>query len=167
MDLFQNKSQPRISFIKDTENLSRAVHEILLDEVAVRLYLVEDMSAPVVELLGSAYGCHPHLFENHLHTVHFRCRDKIDAIGRPSERDTIIMNYTGRPESASDIGREDFFSLPFRRYFWFEDEDAYNEWPKERTVPRCCTEIGYYVEERVSGAMYKMAEGKHRVCKFL
>ncbi|KAK4233734.1 hypothetical protein C8A03DRAFT_38537 [Achaetomium macrosporum] len=46
-------------------------------DVVMRPFLIEDITAPVIEVLGTAFDCHPMLFAEHMHTVGY---------GQPSSR---------------------------------------------------------------------------------
>jgi hypothetical protein len=145
-------SSPIITYVGDVEELQAKCDEDVSEDVAARLFLVEDLSQPVAKVMGGKFQCHPHLFENHLHTVGYRTCMETNSIGELTDETDTITHCFGKPQSVSEISKMEFFSLPFYRAFNYpgvstEDIEPY------RTVYRNLYD-GNYLEERVSGVLY-------------
>lgn len=98
--------------VHDTDAL-QAFTSMFPDELALRLFLVEDMTAPIVEILGSAFQCQPDLFQHHMHSI-----GTVVTAGKPSPGGIIYATeheLRGRLQPPSGLRRHSFFSIPFRR----------------------------------------------------
>jgi hypothetical protein len=67
-------------------------------DVDLRLFLIEDVSADVVNMLGSVYGSYPHFFENHMYTIRLRSHGKIDMNGYPvsNKNESVASAHNGK-----------------------------------------------------------------------
>ncbi|KAK4116390.1 hypothetical protein N656DRAFT_243349 [Canariomyces notabilis] len=80
------------------------------------------MTAPVIEVLGSAYDCNPLFFAHHMYTTGARKEEYIGHDGKPTKPLKPEL-YPSEPHSTahpdvytpSEKGAFPFFSLPFRR----------------------------------------------------
>lgn len=136
------------------------------NDVKMRLFLVEDMTAPVVELLGAAFHCHPQVFEEHMQTIGRRRNSDFDAQGRVkrSLSEVVVSSFnTGAPFPTSNYKKSSHFSLPFCRSFEYGSEEAQKAHEAKRTMWRKYDEEETRLEERVSGVVYTPAHLNHKV----
>ena len=73
IDIFPNSPYFKFYNIKDLQSLKKFCSSDIGPDVKLRLFLVEDMTAVVVETLGSAFALPPLLFNCHMkHSGHVR-----------------------------------------------------------------------------------------------
>ncbi|KAI9652641.1 MAG: hypothetical protein M1829_001492 [Trizodia sp. TS-e1964] len=153
-------ARPNIERILDIAMLEQYAVEVPAD-VALRLFLIEDVSADVVNMLGSGYGSYPHFFENHMHTIGFRLYGKIDMNGYPvpNKKESVSSAHKGKLLTPTEIVRLPYFSLPFRRMFEYSSDRARQIHRKQRTMFREYNVEGLSLEERVTGAIHSAENG--------
>ncbi|KAM7197269.1 CorA-like Mg2+ transporter domain containing protein [Rhypophila sp. PSN 637] len=178
-DVHRNASQP-VTFHQalDIQQLKLYATSDIPENVSMRLFLVEDVTAPVIELLGSVYGCHPSLFEEHMHSQASRQKYRTDLDGHLDglarmDRPWGFNDCLGdRRHTPSGIGNLSFFSLPFYRKFHYPNEESRQRHESKRSMFR----EGHNkdalskkaLEERVSGAFVDNGPSrKHEVGIFL
>ncbi|MCJ1432533.1 hypothetical protein MMC27_001890 [Xylographa pallens] len=146
----------------NVEGLANFVNSGIPDHVSLRLYLVEDMTPPVIEILGTALKCHPDVFGSHLQHL----SGWITTISGPqppmmATTDGLIRE---RRRLTSSKLRSSHFSLPFRRQI----PTAFEKHPgRFRTMYRACEKHEKLLEERVSAAMIKAPDSKLCIGLFL
>jgi hypothetical protein len=180
LDIKSTRETPNIEHVRDVEELERVVASDVPDDVSLRLFLVEDVSAPVVEILGAAGGCYPHFFENHMHTIGHRTLTKIDSGGLAtlesdidssglSTRESNIdgLSHEGYVQSTSDTREQPYFSVGFRRLIKLEkhSEIDIELFQKPRTMYRDLKEDPGVLEERISGVMNSTESGRAKTGK--
>jgi hypothetical protein len=134
------------------------------NDVGMRLLLVEDMTAPVVEILGAALRCHPQLFEEHMRTIGYRNESDFDRHGRLSRHEVqVLTQNTEDPVPISQYKEKLHFSLPFCRSFEYDSEEAQKAHEAKRTMWRKYDNDETRLEERVSGVVYTPLHLKHSV----
>jgi hypothetical protein len=153
---------PTIERVREIDHLQRMTTEDIPQTIALRLYLVEDMTAPVIELLGSAYNCNPFFFQHHMRCIGGRPSTKIDEKGNPLPGiESAFRLHT--PEEAplpSGLRNLPFFSLPFRRLLDFTGEGNAKSIVRERTIFRQLLEDFRLLEERVTGTLQSSEPGR-------
>jgi hypothetical protein len=133
---------PTIEHVDNVETLKRfAVVDTIPADIALRLFLVEDMTAPVIEVLGSAYDCNPLLFAYHMYTRAARREKLIGIDGKPLEAAgySILTPIQSHPEvyTPSEMSAFPFFSLPFRRAIFHRDRpETIKSMQQKRTIFR-------------------------------
>ncbi|KAN0102271.1 hypothetical protein V8E51_012781 [Hyaloscypha variabilis] len=127
------------------------------------------MSASVVEVLGAAFGCYPHLFENHMRTIGGRPQQKIDENGAPLpiNRAEPLYFYPELPRSSSELRDQPYFSVTFRRHFLYVSDQDREVHLRRRTMFRLFHEDEAVLEERVSGALHSTSAGTSKIGIFL
>jgi len=167
VDIKTSQEKPTTQHIRDVESLKRAADLEIPCDVSLRLFLVEDMSAPVVEVLGGAFSCYPHLFANHMQTIGARPQYDIDGKGLPVQMnlEEPLCPNPGRPRSTSEIADLPYFSVPFRRHFQYASEQHMNLHRTRRTMFRLYHEGEDVLEERVSGALHSTGTGAAKIGK--
>jgi hypothetical protein len=141
--------------LTDSHNLSAFLATEISDQVAVRLFLVEDITPIVTEILGSAMSSNPELFLSHMYhygTKFLKCLDLGGSRG---------SSFFGRPESISVKSQKEYFSFPLRRTFIYSDKKAQVEHEKIRSMFRGYNNEEETIEERISGTFYT-TEGSKR-----
>jgi hypothetical protein len=138
VDIFRQSTSFKLHRLEDLRSLENFCRSDFGSDVALRLFLVEDMTAVVVETLGSAFALTPHLFNCHMkHTGHVQ----LGSVGEPF------------PETEQPFSRfrdPEFFTLAFRRRF--EDHEIFKSGPRQRhTMYRDHDTETFTLEERVSG----------------
>jgi hypothetical protein len=154
LDVKHAPEQSSSEHVKDIERLKNLVKTEAPHDVALRLFLVEDVTAPVIELLGSAYGCYPSFFEEHMYTIGNRRETCMDENGRPISAASSSSYHQGKNRSLTETGNLPFFSLPFRRMFEYKNVKEKVIHGKRRTMFRNYNEDGNLLEERVSGVLH-------------
>jgi hypothetical protein len=159
VDVFREPTSSVIKEVTDLDTLRQYTTTNTQEGVTIRMFLVEDMTAPVVETLGRAFNCHPQLFEEHMHTIGYRRKTDFNEIGQARSLTFIASSaHTGKPILASGVQYNLHFSLPFRRSFLYDSKDDQERHRKARTMFRQYKEDEELLEERVSGVIYKMAD---------
>ncbi|KAK1753635.1 hypothetical protein QBC47DRAFT_386834 [Echria macrotheca] len=159
---------PAVERVQDIEHLRRMATEEIPETIALRLYLVEDMTAPVIELLGSSYECCPFFFQRHMRCMGVHAARMTDGNGVPHEHSWVKRSFedneTPPPSELRDLP---FFSLPFRRW-------AYTPRPKpseaavgDRTMFREYDQKNSLLEERVTGLLVNPKSRKPAIGIFL
>ena len=147
-DQIPNPGLMCVRHIRNIDSLRKEMLDIPDDHV-VRLFLVEDMVAPVVDLLGSAFKCHPDFFRNHMLYKGDLWQNAVAEAGNNGGRrgSPIIENTAD-----SSIRQRAYFSLPFQRYS--ENEEGCTRLQKQRTMFRSHSAQESVIEERVTGGMF-------------
>ena len=127
----------------------------------LRLFLIEDMTGPIVEIIGRAYSCHPHFFAAHIESQADPQLSVIDANGVPgAEIDDTDGIYASK--SFTDIQSRPFFSFPYRKAFSVQEKPD---------RPRMHRSEGLLwlddCEERVSACFYELDGRDARVGNLL
>jgi len=167
LDITSSQEKPNIEHIRNIEGLKRAVDREIPTDVSLRLFLVEDMSASVVEVLGAAFGCYPHLFENHMRTIGGRPQQRIDENGAPLPITPTEIPYTypGLPGSSSELRDQPYFSVTFRQNFRYASGQDREVHLRRRTMFRSYHQGEHVLEERVSGALHSTSAGTSKIGK--
>jgi hypothetical protein len=154
-------ARPNIEHILEIDMLKQYTVLKVPADVVLRLFLVEDVSADVVNMLGSVYGSYPHFFENHMNTIGYRSYGRIDKNGYPvpNKKESVSSAHKGKLLSPTEIVRLPYFSLPFRRTFEYSSDRARHIHRKQRTMFREYNEEGLSLEERVTGAIQSTENG--------
>jgi len=138
--------------LTDSHSLSAFLASGIPDQVALRLFLVEDITPIVVEILGSALRCNPELFLSHMYHYGMKFLKCLDLGGSRGS------TFFGAPESLSAKRQKEYFSLPLRRAFEYINEKAQREHENHRSMFRGYNNDEVSVEERISGS-FDTAEG--------
>jgi hypothetical protein len=141
--------------LTDSHDLSAFLATEISDQVAVRLFLVEDITSTVIEILGSAMSSNPELFLSHMYHYGMKFLKCLDLGGSRGS------SFFGRPESISVKRQKDYFSFPLRRKFIYSDRKAQVEHEKIRSMFRGYNHEEETIEERISGTFYA-TEGSKR-----
>ena len=141
-----------VSHIQDIKTLSEFLQKTISQGVIKRLFLVEDVTAPVIELLGSTLRCRPDLFVAHMQHYGNIWRTPIDNTGINLEGPCISCSYRGPPRPVSSFRYQPFFSFPFRRKLRHKIGEGIQHAGK-RTMFRDHNDFENTVEERISGAL--------------
>ncbi|KAM7203472.1 hypothetical protein V8F20_004066 [Naviculisporaceae sp. PSN 640] len=162
---------PTVREIRDMESLKETATHDISDTIAMRLFLVEDVTAPVIEILGSVYGCHPYFFRAHMQSDALQKKTSVDAHGYLTLQSKSAQDYSqlsGTRFTLTETARLPFFSLPFYRGFQYRNQERREQHETKRTMPR-----KYYpksiidgtLEERISGTFITetASENKCRV----
>jgi hypothetical protein len=151
---------PTIVHVTDIDKLKElATPDISAADVAMRLFFVEDITAPVVEVLGAAFDCHPLLFAEHMYTVGRRDPHMIKQNGLPDELNHLYSElrptHKGKPFLPTERDALPFFSLPFRRFFRYGPGNyiEFVSHNSERTMHRDYNNVFKLLEERVTGTV--------------
>ena len=145
-----------LELLKQFCNMDKANNDIQL-----RVFLVEDMTAPVVEILGAAFHCHPQMFEEHMRTSGPRTATGFDSAGRFERAYRNIITNHGGPIYPSEYKTRPHFSLPFHRRFKYRSLEAEEDHNAKRTMWSKYSEGK--LEERVTGALYTAPNLSRRV----
>ena len=137
LDIYGESSRP-ISclpkqFFGTVKGLADFVDIGIPEHVIMRLYLVEDVTPIVIEILSTALKCSPNVFASHLE--HLSGWITTMSIPKPSVMATSWGLTTDRRRLRSSKLRSSHFSVPFRRRVRTEIE-----WHpgRFRTVYRAC-----------------------------
>lgn len=156
VDIYHDLAQsPTVREIRDVQNLREAMSRDISDAIAMRIFLVEDVTAPVIEILGGVYDCHPCFFRAHMQSeTRLKCA-AVDAHGYPiAQPKSGTKGYLPNNRfTLTETGRLPFFSLPFYRYFRYRDQQSRQRHESKRTMPRKYLEgiLEGSLEERISG----------------
>lgn len=142
-----------VCHIQDRQALSDFIQKAVPEGVAKRLFLVEDMTGPVIELLGATLRCQPDLFAAHMQHYGDMRRAPVDSAGTPLEGSCISCSYRGPTRPKSYLRQQAFFSIPFRKKLRHKNEDVFKH-AGNRTMFRDYNNFENTVEERISGALY-------------
>ena len=140
----------RFHSIKDIPNLQQFCSAKIGPDVALRCFLVEDMTAVVVETLGTAFAIPPQLFTCHMqHEGHVQQ----GSVGEPFE---------GLRQSWSRFRDPYFFSFAFQRQL--DALEILKSGPRQRyTMYRDHNVETRTVEERVSGIICSRQSSSCRI----
>ena len=136
--------------ITDLLNLKEFCSTKVGPDVALRCFLIEDMTAIVVETLGSAFALPPQLFNCHMkHMGHVQQ----GSVGEP---------FNGPRQSWSRFRDPNFFSFAFQRQI--DSLDILNSGCGQRhTMYRYHNAETGVVEERVSGMICSRQRSSYRI----
>lgn len=154
IDLYNSSPGQKAYHIQNIEALSEFLQKPIPVKVTKRLFLIEDMTAPVVKLLGAALGCQPDLFAAHMQHYGEIWRTPIDSAGNSMGGSCIACTHRGPPRPLSSYRRQPYFSFPFRRRLRHSNEGQLNQVAGNRTMFRDYNDYENAVEERISGALY-------------
>jgi len=166
---------PTIREIREIEQLKEVAAVDVPEDVVLRLFLVEDVTAPVIEVLGSTYHCYPGFFQAHMQTIASREHKWVGGSGI-SSRNNLYRPILGKLHSLTEMQNLPFFSFPFRRRvkynFSWSRPMARKPFVEKRTMAR-----GFLVEqypfgvsleeERVTGILQDIIPGKARIGEFI
>lgn len=161
---------PTIREIRDIEQLREVTALAVPEDVVLRLFLVEDMTAPVVEVLGSAFHCYPSFFKAHMHTIASRPEKWINESGRsvpdvpPNPRSATMSR---KLHSWTEMQNLAFFSFPFRRRVRFGESRLGRPSMKNPTMTREYLPNYLLHEERITGIVQDTVPGKPRIGEFI
>lgn len=142
-----------VRHIGDICSLRKEVLKIR-DDLIMKLFLVEDMVAPVVDLLGSAFKCQPDFFGNHMLYRGNLWRQPVPEAGNNGgPRGSPIIDNT----TYSSILQRAYFSIPYRRYS--ENHEGCTRLQKQRTMFRSYNELESVLEELVTGGLFAGSNG--------
>ena len=155
IDIFPNFPYFKFYDIKDLQSLKDFCSSEIRSDVKLRLFFVEDMTAVVVETLGSAFALPPQLFNYHMkHSGHVLQ----GSVGEPFPQHEQPLSRFRDPE---------FFSFPFQRY---SENDEYfgKSAPRQRyTMYRDHDFERCVLEERTSGIICSHQSSGCRIGSFL
>ena len=157
VDVLQDR-RTEISHVQDLDSLQQAAVTTLPNNVALRLFLVEDMTGPIVEILGRTYSCHPHFFAAHMESQYYSGFSSIDKNGaagaKNTDKDVIYV-----PKSLTDIQSRPFLSISYTK--------AFNRLLEKHEKPRMCRPCDFSwlggCEERLSACFYELDDRDARV----
>ena len=157
IDICKDKPQAKPYHARDIATLKKYATCTLPEEIALRLFLVEDMTPPVVALLGAAYNGYPHFFDQHMQTVGYRPRIVTDSNGNPLHKaPCLVGRHGGSEQLTTEVWSQPFFSLPFRRDFQYRSPADRDKHTSKRTIFREYDVNSCILEERVSGIMHDL-----------
>lgn len=108
--------------------------------ITKRLYLVEEMTVPVIRALWTGLRFDPEVFASHM-----------EHYGRPAR----VGHLGAAAEPLSRNRRRPYFSLPFRRKLGYTHGDQRRLPPaRRRTIVRDYNTGEKTAEERITGALY-------------
>jgi hypothetical protein len=167
VDLKRLPEPPFVEHVKDIMRLNQVAKLDVPESVAMRLFLVEDVTAPVIEVLGKAYDCYFSFFSEHLQTIEPRAMNIIDDQGLPTADTGDMWVNRGIPQSRSKIIDSPFFSLPFRRNFFYADKEEQDRHVGQRTIFRHYNDENFTLEERTTGALHPTTSGNSSIAILL
>lgn len=148
LDFASQPSEPRLTQVFEIDDLHDIIASDVPQDVALRLYLVEDVAAPVIEALGSALRCQPDVFADHMYS-------DLD-LNRGILRSGYSEVRRGRDVSVpfSYIRSQKHFSVPFQRSGKYKSKLFPADWMTPGTgVHRNLDHQQKTREERISGVM--------------
>lgn len=154
VDIFPNSPYFKFYNIGDLQSLKDFCSSEIGPDVKLRLFLIEDMTAVVVETLGSAFALPPLLFNCHM-----------------KHSGNVLRGSVGEPfptfeQPLSRFRDPEFFSFPFQRYF--ENREHFGKSaPRQRyTMYRDHHVEGFVLEERTSGIICSHQSSGCRIGSF-
>lgn len=140
VDIFPHPPYLSSYHIKDLPYLKDFCASKVEPDVALRVFLVEDMTAVVVETLGASFALPPGLFNAHMRHMG---NVQQGSVGEP---------YEGAKQPCSRFRDPEFFSFAFQRKF--DDSEIFKSGPRQRHTMHRDQNIDasmQLLEERVSG----------------
>jgi hypothetical protein len=156
----QEPEQTTIEHIKDLKRLQEVATQNVSNGTLLRLFLVEDVTAPVIEVLGCAFTCYLSFFEEHMHTMGYKRENKIDENGNATSYASVSSFHKGKLRSSTEARSLPFFSLPFRRSFKYKSNLHQEIHNQRRTMFREYHEDECLLEERATGVFHSIGDAK-------
>ena len=139
IDIFPNPPYLKLHKIEDLQSLKILCSSEIGSDVKLRLFLVEDMTAVVVESLGSAFALPPALFNYHM------------SHSGVVQQGNQGVPFPSHPQRLSRFRDPEFFSLPFQRYLENPEYIEKSAARQRNTMYRDHDVENFVLEERTSG----------------